>query len=96
MRMEDAVTLTRFMLYNRFIYFESVGQNAIFVENQINMGGSGGACEGAGRKATNGARAKISARVPVRLVDLIKDEAARRKVSTSQLITEFLTKGLES
>lgn len=97
MRMEDAVTLTRFMLYNRFIYFESVGQNAIFVENQINMGGvgSGGACEGAGRKATNGARAKISARVPVRLVDLIKDEAARRKVSTSQLITEFLTKGLE-
>ena len=57
--------------------------------------GSGGAREGAGRKATGGARTKISARVPVWLVDLIKDEAARRKVSTSQLITEFLTKGLE-
>lgn len=57
--------------------------------------GSGGAREGAGRKATDGARTKISARVPVWLVDLIKDEAARRKVSTSQLITEFLTKGLE-
>lgn len=57
--------------------------------------GSGGAREGAGRKAIDGARTKISARVPVWLVDLIKDEAARRKVSTSQLITEFLTKGLE-
>ncbi len=57
--------------------------------------GSGGAREGAGRKATDGLRAKISARVPVWLVDLIKDEAVRRKVSTSQLITEFLTKGLE-
>lgn len=57
--------------------------------------GSGGAREGAGRKATDGARTKISARVPVWLVDLIKDEAACRKVSTSQLITEFLTKGLE-
>ncbi len=57
--------------------------------------GSGGAREGAGRKATDGARTKISARVPVWLVDLIKDEAGRRKVSTSQLITEFLTKGLE-
>lgn len=57
--------------------------------------GSGGAREGAGRKATCGERTKISARIPVWLVDLIKDEATRRKVSTSQLITEFLTKGLE-
>lgn len=57
--------------------------------------GSGGAREGAGRKATDGARTKISARVPVWLVDMIKNEADRRKVSTSQLITEFLTKGLE-
>lgn len=57
--------------------------------------GSGGAREGAGRKATDGTRTKISARIPVWLVDRIKDEAARRKVSISQLITEFLTKGLE-
>lgn len=58
--------------------------------------GSGGAREGAGRKATDGAREKISVRLPVWLVDLIKDEAARRKVSASQQITELLTKGLES
>lgn len=57
--------------------------------------GSGGAREGAGRKATDGARVKISARIPAWLVDLIKDEADRRKVSTSQLITDFLTKGVE-
>lgn len=57
--------------------------------------GSGGAREGAGRKATDGARAKISARIPMWLVDLIKDEAARRKVSTSQQINDLLTKGLE-
>lgn len=57
--------------------------------------GSGGAREGAGRKATDGARTKISDRIPVRLADLIKDEAAHRKVSTSQLVTEFLSKGLE-
>ena len=76
---------------------QNVRQNSKFAENQRTMGGlgSGGAREGAGRKATGGARTKISARVPVWLVDLIKDEAARRKVSTSQLITEFLTKGLE-
>lgn len=57
--------------------------------------GSGGAREGAGRKALDGARVKISARIPVWLVDLIKAEAQRRELSTSQLITELLTKGLE-
>lgn len=61
------------------------------------MGGIGsvGAREGAGRKATDGTREKISVRLPVWLVELIKDEAARRKVTTSQQITELLTKGLE-
>lgn len=57
--------------------------------------GSGGSREGAGRKATDGARVKISVRVPTWLVDLIKTEAERRQLSTSQLITELLTKGLE-
>lgn len=58
--------------------------------------GSGGPREGAGRKATDGARVKISVRVPAWLVDLIKTEAERRQLSTSQLITELLTKGLET
>lgn len=57
--------------------------------------GSGGAREGAGRKATDGARTKISIRIPVWLVDLIKEEADRRRVSTSQQITDFLMKGVE-
>lgn len=57
--------------------------------------GSGGAREGAGRKATDGERAKISVRIPVWLVDLIKEEADRRRVSTSQQITDFLMKGVE-
>lgn len=58
--------------------------------------GSGGAREGAGRKTVEGEpRTKISVTLPTWLLNLIRDEAARRKVSTSQLITEFLTKGLE-
>lgn len=58
--------------------------------------GSGGARERAGRKTIDGEpRAKISATLPAWLVDLIKDEAGRRKVSTSQLITDFLIKGVE-
>ncbi|ROS87740.1 hypothetical protein EEL34_09020 [Muribaculaceae bacterium Isolate-039 (Harlan)] len=58
--------------------------------------GSGGAREGAGRKTVDGEpRTKISVTLPTWLLNLIRDEAARRKVSTSQLITEFLTKGLE-
>lgn len=58
--------------------------------------GSGGAREGAGRKTVDGEpRTKISVTLPTWLLNLIRDEAARRKVSTSQLITEFLTKWLE-
>ena len=58
--------------------------------------GSGGAREGAGRKTVDGEpRTKISVTMTTWLLNLIRDEAARRKVSTSQLITEFLTKGLE-
>lgn len=57
--------------------------------------GSGGAREGAGRRATDGARTKISVRIPVWLVDLIKEEADHRRVSTSQQITDFLMKGVE-
>lgn len=58
--------------------------------------GSGGAREGAGRKTVDGEpRTKISVTLPTWLLNLIRDEADRWKVSTSQLITEFLTKGLE-
>ena len=58
--------------------------------------GSGGARDGAGRKALDGApRTKISVTLPTWLLSLIRDEAARRKVPASQLITEFLMKGLE-
>ncbi|NBH91680.1 hypothetical protein D1638_04060 [Muribaculaceae bacterium Z1] len=58
--------------------------------------GSGGAREGAGRKTVDGEpRTKISVTLLTWLLNLIRDEADRRKVSTSQLITEFLTKGLE-
>lgn len=57
--------------------------------------GSGGAREGTGRNATDGAREKISVRLPVWPVDQTKDETSRRKVSASQQITELLTKGVE-
>jgi len=58
--------------------------------------GSGGAREGAGRKTVDGEpRMKISVTLPSWLLNLIRDEADRRRVSTSQLITDFLTKGLE-
>lgn len=58
--------------------------------------GSGGVREGAGRKTICGEpRTKISLTLPTWLLNLIRDEADRRKVSTSQLITDFLTKGLE-
>jgi len=57
--------------------------------------GSGGAREGSGRKALDGERVKISVRLPKWVLDLIKSEAERRELSTSQLITELLTKGLE-
>lgn len=58
--------------------------------------GSGGAREGAGRKTMDGEpRSKISLSLPTWLLNYIRDETDRRKLSTSQLITEFLTKGLE-
>lgn len=58
--------------------------------------GSGGAREGAGRKTICGElRTKISLTLPAWLLNLIRKEADRRKLSTSQLFTEFLTKGLE-
>ncbi len=58
--------------------------------------GSGGSRKGAGRKPIDGvARTKFSLNLPTWLLDLIRDEADRRKISTSQLITELLTKGLD-
>lgn len=57
--------------------------------------GSGGAREGSGRKALDGARIKISVRIPEWLIKQIRLEAERRELTTSQLITELLTKGLE-
>lgn len=58
--------------------------------------GSGGAREGAGRKTADGEpRAKISVTLPTWLLSMVRDEADRRKISTSQLITELITKGLE-
>ncbi len=58
--------------------------------------GSGGSRKGAGRKPIDGvARAKVSVNIPVWLLDSIRDEAARKKVSISQQITDLLTKRLE-
>lgn len=58
--------------------------------------GSGGARDGAGRKTIDGEpRTKISLTLPTWLLDLIRDEADRRRQSTSLLITELLTKGIE-
>lgn len=58
--------------------------------------GSGGAREGAGRKTIDGdPRTKISVTLPTWLLSIVRDEADRRKLSTSQLITELITKGLE-
>jgi hypothetical protein len=58
--------------------------------------GSGGAREGAGRKTIDGEpRTKISVTLPTWLLTLIRDEADLRKVSTSQLISDFLKKGVE-
>lgn len=58
--------------------------------------GSGGPREGAGRKSAGGSKVKISARVPAWMLDLIKAEADRRRCTTSGIINELLTKGLES
>jgi hypothetical protein len=58
--------------------------------------GSGGAREGAGRKTIDGEpRTKISVTLPTWLLTLIRDEADLRKVSTSQLISDFLKRGVE-
>lgn len=58
--------------------------------------GSGGAREGAGRKTTDGEpRTKISVTLPTWLLSMVRDEADRRKISASQLITELVTKGIE-
>lgn len=58
--------------------------------------GSGGSRKGAGRKPIDGvARTKFSVNFPTWLLEMICDEADRRKIPISQLITELLTKGLE-
>lgn len=58
--------------------------------------GSGGARDGAGRKTIDGEpRTKISLTLPTWLLNLIRDEADCRRQSTSLLITELLTKGIE-
>lgn len=58
--------------------------------------GSGGAREGAGRKTIDGdSRTKFSVTLPRWLLSMLRDEADHRKMPTSQLITELITKGLE-
>jgi hypothetical protein len=57
--------------------------------------GSGGARDGAGRKPIDGTpRAKVSFSVPQWLIDMVRDEAERRNIPTSQLITELIEKGM--
>ena len=58
--------------------------------------GSGGARRGAGRKPIDGEpRTKISVTLPTWQLELIKDEAARRKRPVSNLVSELIAKGLE-
>ncbi len=58
--------------------------------------GSGGAREGAGRKTIDGSpRTKISVTLPTWLLSMLRDEAYRRKIPASGLITELIMKGLE-
>ncbi|MBD5202401.1 MAG: hypothetical protein HDS81_03690 [Bacteroidales bacterium] len=58
--------------------------------------GSGGARKNAGRKPVDGqTKTKISISLPAWQLDLIKDEASRRRQPVSNLITDLLTKGLE-
>ena len=75
---------TKFLLYLHTISYKIMGGI-----------GSGGAREGAGRKAVEGTRVKISARVPEWIVNRIKSDAERQQISTSQLIINLLKKGLE-
>lgn len=58
--------------------------------------GSGGARENAGRKCIDGQpRIKVSVSLPSRLLSTLRAEADHRKISTSQLITDLITKSLE-
>lgn len=58
--------------------------------------GSGGARENADRKCIDGQpRIKVSVSLPSRLLSTLRTEADRRKISTSQLITDLITKNLE-
>lgn len=57
--------------------------------------GSGGFRNNASRKSQDGdPRTKISLTLPTWLLSLIRDEADRQKRSTSQVVTELLTKGI--
>ncbi|MDE6156923.1 MAG: hypothetical protein K2F78_02130 [Muribaculaceae bacterium] len=57
--------------------------------------GSGGARDGAGRKMIDGEpRMKVSVTLPVSLVSFLRDRAMCSHISTSQLITELIKKGL--
>ena len=57
--------------------------------------GSGGAREGAGRKTIDGEpRSRISLTLPTWIVSEARDDAARRRISVSQYMTELITKGL--
>lgn len=58
--------------------------------------GSGGARIGAGRKPMLGeTKAKVSVSMPQDMINQLRDEADRRKLPLSHLITELITKGLE-
>lgn len=58
--------------------------------------GSGGARKNAGRKTADGTpRVKISITLPSWQLDLVRNEAERRHLPTSHMITELLLKGLE-
>jgi hypothetical protein len=58
--------------------------------------GSGGAREGAGRKTIDGEpRTRITVTLPTGLLSIVRDEAERRNISTSQLLSDYLRKGLQ-
>lgn len=58
--------------------------------------GSGGYRDGAGRKTLDGEpRSRISVTLPTWLLSLVRDEADRRKIPASRMITDLITKGLE-
>lgn len=58
--------------------------------------GSGGARENAGRKSLDGEpRIKISVTLPASLLTLVREEAYRRQLPVSNIMSELLTKGFE-